>query len=181
MRARVVFPTLRTPASQTTGRFRQAARMRSSQNARMIMETYLSFGRPNDKCGSGSILPLRALRRRPSQRALVGLSLPALLVRPFRPFSFWRGDEWPRRSGGIVDDGEDPALTQVHPGHLGGIEGMRSPPAEDGELIAALVGGAVPVETSRERQRGTAGRIGRDQAGMQLGREAGHPGRVLGA
>jgi hypothetical protein len=65
---------------------------------------------------------------------------------------------------GIVGDGVELAVHQVHAPQLFEVEGARAASAEDGELIAALVHGAVAVETFGDGDR----RAGRLEGGDQF-------------
>src|SRR5438874_1549557 len=62
-----------------------------------------------------------------------------------------------------------PPVEQVESLHLGEREGSRAAATEDGELVAALVNGAVAVESLRDGERGAVRSEGRDESRLRRG------------
>ena len=73
---------------------------------------------------------------------------------------------------GVVADLPGPAVVEVEPALLVGAEGPGADPAEDADLVAALVDGAVAVEALRDRQ-GVARRRGAGNVAIELRASAG--------
>src|SRR5258706_15647971 len=91
-----------------------------------------------------------------------------------------RGLRVHRRARRAVADGPEAAVSHVHLPYLRERERMRAAAAEDAELVAALVDGAVAVEALADRERGAVRPLRRDQNRVRARREAPDAGVALG-